>query len=548
MLPPGERKQRFNPGLIKQSEGLKQQTHMNSVNRSSGSFLPAAIISLLLVAVFCYSWQNLYVDDAFIGFRCIDNFLNGHGMVFNQGERVESVTNIGWLITLLPLSLLFDIPLAGKIGGILFLILNVVTLTIIGSKIDRSSQTIKGQSFLRYIVPVLIFSSPAFVYFSQSGMETAMICFLISTPLFLSESSGRLVKIAIIYAFTALVRPECIILFPIYLLAHIVTNLKVDSENQAILKKTLLSSIVVWFAIIAVLTLCRFAYFGDIVPNTFHAKHSSLSDILARVYLFMNGKLENLPMPYSGLFFAFIFCLGSLILASMGAEIFCVCFAGAITGLIFSVYSAPDWTMMPRYIAPYSPYCLFIIFCGLKFSIDGDSKNRVIISRIFSVLIFLFLLLNNFVDGQKWLGNAARTNYPGYVITCATLHQAVADMKGILPEAAVLATRRIGLAGYIIKREIFDYAFGLPNSDVTAIKKKAGRLEFDDPGNPLLKELWQKRKPTYLLEDESRIISMLDKQPGTVDAFSLHGVAYQKIRTYKLGENDNWLLYAAIDH
>ncbi len=289
----------FNPGLIKQSEALKQQTHMNSENRTGGAFLPAAIICLLLVAAFCYSWQNLYVDDAFIGFRCIDNFLNGHGMVFNPGERVESVTNIGWLIALLPLSFLFAIPLAGKISGILFLILNVATLTIIGSRIDSSSQAEKDQPFLRYIVPVLVFSSPAFVYFSQSGMETAMICFLISTPLFLRESPGRLVKIAIIYAFTALVRPECIILFPIYLLAHIVTNLKAGLENQAILKKTLLSSIVTWFAIIVFLTFCRFAYFGDIVPNTFHAKHSSLSDILARVYLFMNGKLENLPMPYS---------------------------------------------------------------------------------------------------------------------------------------------------------------------------------------------------------------------------------------------------------
>ncbi|HXF48671.1 MAG TPA: hypothetical protein VNL73_04495, partial [Verrucomicrobiae bacterium] len=39
-------------------------------------------------------------DDAFISFRYIRNFLDGHGLVFNVGERVEGYTNFFWIMLL----------------------------------------------------------------------------------------------------------------------------------------------------------------------------------------------------------------------------------------------------------------------------------------------------------------------------------------------------------------------------------------------------------------------------------------------------------------
>ena len=39
-------------------------------------------------------------DDAFISFRYAENLVEGRGLVFNEGERVEGITNIGWTLWL----------------------------------------------------------------------------------------------------------------------------------------------------------------------------------------------------------------------------------------------------------------------------------------------------------------------------------------------------------------------------------------------------------------------------------------------------------------
>ena len=53
--------------------------------------------------LFCLPWLALLVwlaslawfmtDDAFISFRYVRNLLEGHGLVFNPGERVEGYSN-----------------------------------------------------------------------------------------------------------------------------------------------------------------------------------------------------------------------------------------------------------------------------------------------------------------------------------------------------------------------------------------------------------------------------------------------------------------------
>jgi hypothetical protein len=61
-------------------------------------------VAALAVAAGCVAFREYLVDDAYIGLRYIDNLLQGHGVVFNPGERVEGVTNIGWLLLLVPFS------------------------------------------------------------------------------------------------------------------------------------------------------------------------------------------------------------------------------------------------------------------------------------------------------------------------------------------------------------------------------------------------------------------------------------------------------------
>ncbi|MBU8934805.1 MAG: hypothetical protein KOO62_12515, partial [candidate division Zixibacteria bacterium] len=44
---------------------------------------------------------NFIQDDAYISYRYVANFLNGDGLVYNIGERVEGFTNFGWVILMI---------------------------------------------------------------------------------------------------------------------------------------------------------------------------------------------------------------------------------------------------------------------------------------------------------------------------------------------------------------------------------------------------------------------------------------------------------------
>ena len=45
------------------------------------------LIFLYLIVVFITAWLS---DDAYITFRTIDNFIDGYGLTWNIGERVQA--------------------------------------------------------------------------------------------------------------------------------------------------------------------------------------------------------------------------------------------------------------------------------------------------------------------------------------------------------------------------------------------------------------------------------------------------------------------------
>ena len=59
-----------------------------------------AVLTLRIAALAGREGQHLLFDDAFISFRYAQNFANGLGLVFNEGERVEGYTNFLWTVLL----------------------------------------------------------------------------------------------------------------------------------------------------------------------------------------------------------------------------------------------------------------------------------------------------------------------------------------------------------------------------------------------------------------------------------------------------------------
>jgi arabinofuranosyltransferase len=49
-----------------------------------------------------FSGRAFGSDDAFISYRYAENLINGHGIVFNPGERVEGYSNFLYVLLMTP--------------------------------------------------------------------------------------------------------------------------------------------------------------------------------------------------------------------------------------------------------------------------------------------------------------------------------------------------------------------------------------------------------------------------------------------------------------
>ena len=103
-------------------------------------------------------------EDAFITFRVIDNALNGYGMVWNVGERVQPYTHPLWALLLLTFS-----ALSGEIFHTALVLSLVLTLACV-VLIVRHAQ---GAWTALWVVLALLFSE-AFIEYSGASLENAL--------------------------------------------------------------------------------------------------------------------------------------------------------------------------------------------------------------------------------------------------------------------------------------------------------------------------------------------------------------------------------------
>ena len=121
-----------------------------------------AVFGLYGVALLLSAWIQ---DDAYITFRTIDNFLNGFGLTWNVGERVQVYSHPLWMFLQTGVIALFgDAYMSSLILSLVLSCLVFYGLTVVMAVSPASG----------FLAGALLLTSKSFIDFSTSGLENPL--------------------------------------------------------------------------------------------------------------------------------------------------------------------------------------------------------------------------------------------------------------------------------------------------------------------------------------------------------------------------------------
>lgn len=257
------------------------------------------IFSLLLfIAAYSAAIYPWMMDDAFIFFRYAENFSDGHGFVYNPGERVEGCTSFLWLLILSVAALFnYDLLWFSKI-------INSFLCAALVYMVANSHRHIERfDAFMSSAAAAVAFTSGIFAPWLSSGMEVPLFSFISMAAYFYTIKAETKLEYGIcgvFHAMTLIARPEGIFLAaPAMLYLYWNHKRRKDYGIYVSLFKLAL--------IYAPYFLWRYFYYGSLLPNTFHAKVGLGLSQLARgagyFYDFFNAAAPLLILLSAAFFF-----------------------------------------------------------------------------------------------------------------------------------------------------------------------------------------------------------------------------------------------------
>jgi hypothetical protein len=294
------------------------------------------------------------MDDAYIGYTYIKNLYDHGEFVFFPGERVEGVTNAGWLLLQSLLRPFVSEVASGKLLGAA-----MVCATLFGmSRLSRQLRRPEGGVIVG-VAMILLLTSFDYIYFALSGMETACVSALLAVSLH-HVARGRHWVMAVAMGGAYSVRPETVLIVPLWVAGM--------SAGRSLSGRKALAVIMLFASIIALITAARYVYYSALMPNTFSAKPTSLSELLLKIAVLPNEIVEisNISKPFNSVIGVLVVVAGVAWFAvSLDKASFWFITATIGAGFAFSVYAGEDWTGRGRYFAPYLPLVLLTFAAGL---------------------------------------------------------------------------------------------------------------------------------------------------------------------------------------
>lgn len=334
-----------------------EKTEENWLVRMPGKWLSLfRAIPFVVLILNVQSEFGMTVDDPYITFRYAWNFIHGYGPVFNVGDPVEGFTSPLHLC-LCTLALLVapavDILFKAKLISLLFAVLTLVQ--------TRKLTRLCGLSEWQTTCVLLIMALDRNVAIAASnGLETTLYAFLLLTAVltFIDESrSNRGIWSSCLFFLATMARPDNIV---------VVAGLMACRAYLCYRRKLPLSFLIAWALPYVILFSAfegmRYAYFAQLLPNTYYAKHVALSTGVRNGLSYL---LHGFSLAHRGtsgaanalfvLLIAGVTCLGFIPLAKPRTHS-AIILVVVICQLLFILKSGGDWMTGWRFVVPVYPY------------------------------------------------------------------------------------------------------------------------------------------------------------------------------------------------
>jgi hypothetical protein len=255
----------------------------------------AGLTALLLLLCSLYAWltlgfsvvrpsgrQFLLLDDAMISLRNARNLVDGVGLVWSAGDRVQGFTNLGWtLVMAATQALVVDerlVPLA-------VVLINAALHAGIVIAVFRGARRSTGAEWAAWLGAITAATSTALVYWGAAGFETSILGALLlagywpmlrlaaareGAPVAIDATFARQLRMApVVLALAVVVRCDAGIHLPVAIIGSVVAA--PPPLRRAVWRSSVGGAL--WaLAVVAALLLFQHGYYGDWLPNTYYLK------------------------------------------------------------------------------------------------------------------------------------------------------------------------------------------------------------------------------------------------------------------------------------
>lgn len=235
---------------------------------------PAVLIGVLAVlgAIGVAAWSAWTCDDAYISYRYAKNLIEGHGLVYNLGERVEGYTNLLWTLwSAAGLALHVAPDTWSNVWSLLAYGSVLLLLLSIHLELRRSL------TVTRYTLPVACLAVALHrecQIYATGGLETSAFT---ATAFFgyvvlargLLSGKVRPILCGTLFGLSAMLRPDGVV----FAAVAGVALLFVKPLKPRVLVLYALTVSAFWGGT----TAFRLLYYGEYFPNTYYAKSAYLA-------------------------------------------------------------------------------------------------------------------------------------------------------------------------------------------------------------------------------------------------------------------------------